>query len=295
MRILVTGATGRLGQHVVDDLARRHEVVATTRNTDPASSCGVTWISADLSRLDAPWNLPPRIDAVLYLAQSRRYREFPEGAADMFAVNVGAFWRLAEYARLAGASHFGFTSTASVYGESTEPLDEAAPIAPTSFYATSKRMAEMILESYAAELPSTILRIFTVYGPSQTDGLVWNLIERVRAGRPVALGGEHGLVLSPVYFSDARRAIVRAIEEPAARGMASVFNVGGAEAVSIRELANAIARECGTVATFVRSEEGGAAGWPADSRAYSTATGWRSRVSLAEGLASTVAAQLLSS
>jgi nucleoside-diphosphate-sugar epimerase len=262
MKLLVTGATGFLGWHLLPALAAEHELYALTRSKTRTAAPQVSWISADLSRPDDPWELPSHVDAVIYLAQSRRHREFPEGARDVMAVNVESFWRLVEYARQAGAQHFVFTSTGSVYEGSEQPLDEQAPLRPATFYATSKRIAEMTLEAYGAVLPATILRLFTLYGPGQREMLIPGLIDRIRSGRAVTLQGPDGLRTSPL--------------------------------LSIRELADAIAAVCGQPARYEQRAEQHAPGWIADSRRFTGATGWRPQYPLHEGLARTVAVPLRS-
>jgi UDP-glucose 4-epimerase len=291
MRILVTGASGFLGRHLIPALGRRHEIVATTRAGISSKESGIRWINADLARMDDDWQFPSHVDAVLYMAQSRRYREFPEGGADMFGVNVHSLWRFVDYARRVGAGQFVFASSANVYGPSPLPLNEEAAIDPTTFYATSKRIAEMILESYGAELPTTILRLFTLYGPGQEDSLVADLIDRVKNGRPVTLSGGCGPKFSPLYVTDACEAIKRVIERPPESAGARHYNVGGTEEVSIRDFAEAIALSCGIDPMFEHREIEGEAGWVVDGRRFAAATGWAPETMLKDGLAHTVSAR----
>ena len=291
MRILVTGASGFLGRHLIPALGRRHEIVATTRAGISSKESGIRWINADLARMDDDWQFPSHVDAVLYMAQSRRYREFPEGGADMFGVNVHSLWRFVDYARRVGAGQFVFASSANVYGPSPLPLNEEAAIDPTTFYATSKRIAEMILESYGAELPTTILRLFTLYGPGQEDSLVADLIDRVKNGRAVTLSGGCGPKFSPLYVTDACEAIKRVIERPPESAGARHYNVGGTEEVSIRDFAEAIALSCGIDPMFEHREIEGEAGWVVDGRRFAAATGWAPETMLKDGLAHTVSAR----
>ena len=288
MRILVTGASGFLGRHLVPALAGRHEVFATTRTGIASNESGIRWINADLARLDDDWQFPSHVDAVLYMAQSRRYRDFPEAGADMFGVNVHSLWRFADYARRVGAGQFVFASSANVYRPSPLPLNEEAAIDPATFYATSKRIAEMILESYGTELPTTILRLFTLYGPGQEDSLVTDLIDRVWKGRPVTLSVECGPKLSPLYVTDACEAIKRVIECPPESAGARHYNVGGIEEVSIRDFAEAIALACGIDPMFEHREFEADAGWVVDGRRFAAATGWAPETTLEDGLTRTV-------
>ena len=154
MRVLVTGATGFLGRHVLPVLAERHKVVAMARR--PVE--GFETVVADLTD---EFELPAGLDAVVHLAQSRRYREWPEGAADMYAVNVHATFRL--LAR-AGAGRFVYASTGGIYAPSPAPLREDDPVAPSGFYPRSKLAAEVLGTFVLAYGQSPAARTDCVHG-----------------------------------------------------------------------------------------------------------------------------------
>jgi len=125
MAVLVTGGGGFLGTALLPRLVARGEVIALRRpGTQPSQVDGVRWVVQDLA---APLSadLPERIDAVIHLAQSRRYREFPDGAIDVYEVNAGATVRLLEYCSRAGAASFTYASSGAVYAPGPEPVNEA--------------------------------------------------------------------------------------------------------------------------------------------------------------------------
>ena len=239
--LLITGARGLLGAHLVPLLGGSWEVVALDR---PA---------ANLSRPLDPASLPPRVDAVVHLAQSGRFRDFPDGARDMFEVNLARLAELLDFARRAGAGHFVHASTGSVYARSTAPLAEEIPTAPRrafGFYAATKRAGELLAQSYAPFMSVVSLRYFFIYGPRQrSDMLVPRLIESVRSGKPVTLQGEDGLRLNPVHADDAAAATAAAL------GLESsaIINVAGPETLSIRAMAEAIGERLGVQPRFERS------------------------------------------
>jgi UDP-glucose 4-epimerase len=236
MIALLTGAGGFLGRRVAGLLAAEHRVLAVTRE-DPGDRIDeVEWLRLDLA--DPAVELPGNIDAVVHLAQSRRYRDFPEGAADVFAVNLAATFRLAEHARRCGARKFVLASTGGVYGpgkaaREDDPVLAAPPDGALGFYVRSKLAAELIVESYASLMETVILRPFFIYGPGQSRMLVRVIAERVLAGEAVSVQGRAGMRVNPIYVDDAARAVQASL----AAGPAGVFNLAGEEVVTIAALA----------------------------------------------------------
>jgi UDP-glucose 4-epimerase len=234
VRILLTGATGFIGRRLLPVLAERHEVVALARTPPPAaaSEAGVRWVRQDLAADLDEAALPEAVDAVVHLAQSRHYKEFPERAEDIFAVNVHGTFRLLEYARRAGAARFLFTSTGGVYGHGSEHMEESDPVSPIDFYLRSKYAAELLVANYEGLLTTVVFRLFFVYGPGQERMLIPTLRARVAAGEEVRIHGDPGVRINPIHVDDA----VRVFEPALALARGSTFNVAGDEAVTLTEL-----------------------------------------------------------
>ncbi len=265
MNVLLTGATGFIGGHLRTRLTQRHEVCALVRERGKFKDEGnSTWTQADLSDSTGELVLPGRIDAIVCLAQSKAYRDFPEKAWEVFSVNVSSVMRLLEYARQHGVKIFVLASTANVYRPCHELISESHSPDPTSFYGRSKRIAEMLVESYAAYFRCVALRLFTVYGPGQAGTLIPSLIERVRNDEPIQLPGGSGLRLTPVYVADVCRIIQAAIETEDASPGFEVFNVGGDEELSIHQIGSIIGDVLGASPRFeiVTGDQQG--GWMAD-------------------------------
>ncbi len=279
MKILLTGAAGFIGRHTLARLEGEHDVYPLVREAPDASR---TWIEQDLTQRFDLARLPERIDAVIHLAQSHRYREFPEGAEDVFAVNVHSTFRLLEYARHAGARTFVLASTGGIYGYSYEALLETAPANPLNFYLTSKHVAESLLVNYQALFPTVVFRFFFVYGRGQGPMLVPTLIEKVRKGDQISVAGRPGQRINPIHVSDAVEAFPRALE----LGRSDVFNIAGTEIVSIRELVGMIEQATGEPA-HVRhidpEHEGDLIG---DNSRMKELLGVQPRMSLLEGIRS---------
>jgi UDP-glucose 4-epimerase len=238
MRVLVTGAGGFIGSRLVRAVEPSHEVFALVRRTSALADHGarVEWIEHDLLMPPAAGMLPGEIDAVIHLAQSDRYRDFPGGAPDVFAVNVRATFELLEYALAAGASRFVFASTGGVYGYNYDRVLETHPVSPLNFYLSSKYAAELMIANYRALLDTVVVRPFFVYGPGQSRMLVPTLVEKVTTGTPVQIDGNPGLTINPIYVDDAVAAIAGALSS---RG-SGLFNLAGDESVTITALVDLI-------------------------------------------------------
>lgn len=233
MKILLTGAGGFVGRHLLTRLEDEHELYPIVRE---APDDARPWIVQDLTQLRDVSHLPSRIDSVIHLAQSRRYREFPEGAEDMYAVNVDSTFRLLEYARAAGAQSFLLASTGGIYGYSYEALVETSPANPLNFYLTSKHIAESLVGNYEPFFQTVVFRFFFVYGPGQERMVVPTLLEKVRKGDQISIAGRPGQRINPIHVEDAVEVFASALNLQ----HSDVFNVAGDEVVSVRELVSVI-------------------------------------------------------
>jgi nucleoside-diphosphate-sugar epimerase len=279
VRILVTGADGFIGRRVLARLDSEHEIHAVVRRAPDASR---DWVVQDLARPLDRRQLPDRMDAVIHLAQSRRYRDFPEGAEDVYAVNVGSTFHLLEYARAAGVKSFVLASTGGIYGYSYEALVESSPANPLNFYLTSKHLAESLVANYQAFFHTVLFRFFFVYGPGQAGMLVPSLLEKVRKGDQITIAGRPGQRINPIHVDDAVGVFAPALE----LNRSDVFNVAGDEVVSVRELVGVIEEATGEPANVrhVKPEHQG--DLVGDNARMKDVLGLRPRISLLDGIRS---------
>jgi nucleoside-diphosphate-sugar epimerase len=288
--ILVTGAEGFVGRHLCARLARQGLRVYGTRRPQRAAPAGdgVEWIAWDMAQ-DQPPPLPAGLSAIVNLAQSSRYREFPEQAADVFAVNVRATFALLDAARRQGVRTFIHASSGSVYGRSDAPATERTAVvtdASAGFYAASKLMGELLAQNFDKLLTVSILRLFFVYGPGQqADRFMPRLIDNVARGRPVTLEGADGISVNPVFASDAIEAIVNLLTTPAG----GIFNIAGKETITLRRLAGLAGELLGRDPHF-ETRSGSAPVLVGDTRLAAERFGWLPAVTMREGLGQTVAA-----
>lgn len=258
MNLLLTGATGLIGRHVLQCLPPEDSVQALVRRaTAETTNAGGQPLIADLADPGFVAALPGEIDAVIHLAQSRNFRAFPDSALEVSEVNLHSTLRLIEWARRAGASHFVYASSGGVYGTSHRAFTEEdglPPPGPLDYYLGTKLSAELLLAPFRSHLTVIILRFFFVYGPGQEDTmLVPRLIKRVADGTPVPLSSQTGIRINPIHATDAATALVKSL------GLQSsaTFNIAGSETVSIRDLCDLIGGITGHSPKYRIQDSGG--------------------------------------
>jgi UDP-glucose 4-epimerase len=241
--IVVTGATGLIGSKFVAALAPEHDVHCVSRETPTAKN--VSWHRVDLSRPCSLQGFPKRVDAVVYLAQSEYFRDFPEHSRDIYQVNTVNLLHMLDYARQAEARIFVYGSSGGVYGTGDGRMTEEIQIPALSdigFYLSTKLCSEIIAQNYVRFLNVVILRYFFVYGCGQRQSmLIPRLVKRVCSGEPILLQGKDGIRINPVHVSDAAAATLRALD----LSVSQTVNIAGPEVLSLREIGDLIGRAVG--------------------------------------------------
>ena len=256
MKILVTGASGHLGARAVDELRIGNDVHAIVRVNPPLALSGVTYHTIDLSSDWSTKVLPNRIDAIIHLAQSRNFREFPRQALEIFQVNVESTAKLLDYALRAGARRFVLASTGGLHRLSESVIDECSPVDPPdgqlAYYFQSKHAAELLAYPYKDVMDISVLRPFFIYGPGQpSDKLIARLLASVRDGQRIKLAGRDGLVINPVFVDDAVALLRSILNTPGSR----TLMVAGPDALSIREIADSIGKQVGRNPVYEQTED----------------------------------------
>ena len=192
MRVVVSGARGFVGRHVVLALAARGvEVVALERSPSPVRTRGIVEeriaSSADdeatLARALAGSHAVVHLSALVHDTGS---------AGDYARSNRDYSLRLARAAAAAGVARFVFLSTIKVHGDSAlSTLSESSPLAPADAYAESKWQAERGLSELALERSASLslvsLRSPLVYGPGVRANFA-RLLQAVARRRPLPFG-----------------------------------------------------------------------------------------------------------
>ena len=247
--ILLTGASGLLGQQVASISPIKCRLICIGRNKKIGLPAKLEYLNLDLTDSSLRAQLPPRIDTVIHLAQSPHFREFPEGAADVFAVNTHSTALLLDYAVKSGCEEFIYASTGGVY-RSSEVLTERSPVLSFNdmqLYPASKLAAEAMLGAYARAFRVVVMRIFFMYGEYQQESmLIPRLVTSVREGRPITLVGPDGFRFNPLYAGDAAELVWAIV----ASKFSGVLNVAGPQELTLKNVGQLIGKKLGITPVF---------------------------------------------
>lgn len=284
--VLVVGGAGFIGTHLLRRIGDDGGAVfATCRKRSGVESLpGVTWVETDVTSPGAAARWPKSCDTVIYLAQSRQWRAFPDGAHDTFQVNVAAVVAAAEYARMAGAKRFIYLSSGSVYPKTDGEIGEDHRFEVPSnraFYPSTKLAAEMLLAPYSVMFPVIVQRLFVPYGAGQDPKMLLpQLVRCVQAGEPITLDGEDGLRINPIAIAD----VIEALIQCAGLDRTITMNVAGPETLTLREVAVEIGRHVGREPVLDRRPGTTAASIVGDTSLLAATLGWTPSRTLSEGL-----------
>ena len=190
--VLVTGANGFLGRHLVAELHRRgHAVRALVRpGTPPPFPAGweVAYVEADLGEPTTLTGLADGCAAIIHAAALAQVN--PARSRAVWAINDGGTAAVLELARQAGAPRFVYVGTANVFGfgPKTNPGDETRPYAGAYYgldYMDSKRAAtDRVLRAVAQwQLPAVLVHPCFMLGPQDTKPTSNALLLELYRGR----------------------------------------------------------------------------------------------------------------
>jgi UDP-glucuronate 4-epimerase len=277
--ILVTGSAGFVGYHVslrllqeghavhgVDNLNGYYDVgLKEARNARLRAQPGYTFQAADLAGAEATAAIfaAARPELVIHLAAQAGVRHslsHPRAYADS---NLIGFLNVLEGCRTHRVGHLVYASSSSVYG-----LNEALPFSvhqatehPVSFYAATKKANELMAHSYSHlfGLPTTGLRLFTVYGPwGRPDMALFAFTKAILAGQPIEIFGDGRMRRDYTYVDDVVEGLLRVARRPASADPAwsaarpdpaassapyRLYNIGNRSTIEVLRLI-AVLEEC---------------------------------------------------
>ncbi len=303
MRILVTGAAGFLGSHLVDRLlAEGHDVLGVD-NLITGSMDNVAHLAREARwqfvRQDVTTYLDVEgpVDGVLHFASPASPVDYLELPIQTLKVGALGTHKALGLARAKGA-RFLLASTSEVYGDPlVHPQEEGYwgnvnPVGPRGVYDEAKRFAEAMTMAYHRYhgVDTRIVRIFNTYGPRMrpNDGrVVSNFIVQALRGEPLTVFGDGSQTRSFCYIDD----LIEGIHRLFLHGAADPVNIGNPTEFTVIQLAEIVLRLTRSAAPIERKPlpvDDPRVRQPDIGRARAL-LGWEPSVALEEGLGRTIA------
>jgi dTDP-glucose 4,6-dehydratase len=268
VKILVTGADGFIGSHVVETLVKSgHEVRAFVLynsfnswgwldESDKAIRDSVDIFAGDIRDPHGVDKAVEKQEVILNLAALIAIPYSYHSPDTYIDTNIKGTLNILQAARRHGVKRVVQTSTSEVYGTAQYiPIDEAHPLHPQSPYAATKVGADQLALSFHAsfDVPVGILRPFNTYGPRQSArAVIPTIISQLANKSKVKLGS-----LSPTrdfsFVQDTANGFLAAAQSDAIVGQ--TINLGSGFEISIKETAEIIAKLMNTKLELVDDEQ----------------------------------------
>ncbi len=202
---------------------------------------------------------------VWHLAANPDIRRGTDDPTVDFEHGTRATFNVLEAARRFDVQRVLFASSSVVYGLPTvfPTPEEYGPLLPQSQYGAAKLAAEGLLSAYCHSygLRGCIFRFANIVGPAMAHGVIHDFLRKLQSD-PTTLEvlGDGRQAKSYLWIDDCLDAMLLAADRAA--GTVSVFNLGTAEQVAVREIAERVVRALGGHARIAYT--GGSQGWPGD-------------------------------
>jgi UDP-glucose 4-epimerase len=256
MTVWITGANGFIGRHLARSLADTGHAVhgvghGALDDAERHLLCLRMWLNgeidaANLNALAAASGLP---STIFHLAGGSSVGLSIAQPFEDFSRTVAGTARLLEWLRLSAPEcRLIAASSAAVYGaDHAGAISEDAPLTPMSPYGQHKLMMEQLCGSYAATfgLRSTVVRLFSVYGPHLRKQLLWDICSRLQKGEQnLVLGGTGAELRDWTDIRDVVR-LFAGINGHPQREAFEVINGGSGRGTSVADIAGLLVKNWG--------------------------------------------------
>jgi len=258
VKVLITGGAGFIGSHLADHLlARGDQVVilddlSTGRLSNIEHLMGrpdVEFVLGSILNSDLVDSVVSRVEVVYHLAAAVGVQLIVEKPLQSLMTNIRGSEIVFEKAHKHGARML-VTSTSEIYGKNTsDRLREeddrilGSPLKSRWSYSEAKAIDEILAYTYWREkgLETVIVRLFNTVGPRQTGSygmVIPRFVSQALRNEPITVYGSGDQTRCFCFVGDVVSGMIRLCDHPEAFG--KVFNLGGNEEISIRELAERI-------------------------------------------------------
>ena len=229
--ILVTGASGFIGQHLVRELRQYYQIILQMRKKSRETT-RIKTFTLDFSRTLNLNKLDTEVGKIVHLAgEFEKKKDFKR----LYFANTYSTYLLTNWAVEHGIGEFVLASTGGVYGLGRHREDD--PTNPLDLYALTKRQAEEIL-LWSPIKKAKIGRIFFCYGPGAKRGLIYNLFQKVIKGEEITVDR---LVINPIYIDDLIEYLKRMLRSTEG----GIFNLAGPEEILLSDLVDMLGKIAG--------------------------------------------------
>jgi NAD dependent epimerase/dehydratase len=304
-RVLVTGAGGFIGSHLVERLVELGASVRALIHYNALGSWGwldysphrerIEVIMGDLTDRDLVFQAARNVEIVFHLGALIAIPYSYQAPSSYVRTNIEGTLNILLAARDLKVGRLVHTSTSEVYGTARYvPIDENHPLQGQSPYSATKIAADKLAEAFHCSygVPVVIVRPFNTYGPRQsTRAVIPTIISQCLNGDTIRLGHLHP-TRDLNYVSDTVEGFLRAAIADNVLGQ--TINLGSGREISIGNLALLIARLLGKQVQVItderrrRPEKSEVERLLADNSKAKRLLGWEPRVSLEEGLLRTI-------
>jgi UDP-glucuronate 4-epimerase len=270
--VLVTGAAGFIGSHLVDALLQEGWRVTALDDFDTFYSPAIKernvaahltdpnyrLVRGDIRDAGAFSTIRERYDAIVHLAARPGVRPSIVDPETCQQINVSGTQNVLELARHTGTPHVVFASSSSVYGvnPNTPWRETDYVLQPISPYASTKVSGELLghVYSHLYGFRFIALRFFTVYGPRQRPDLaIHGFARRMVAAEPIPVFGDGSTRRDYTYIDDIVAGIRGALAYD--RSRYEVINLGNDRTVTLNEMIHELERSLGVTAIIDRQPE----------------------------------------
>ena len=235
MRIFVTGGAGFIGTHLCKKLASLHKVTVydnfsnSNRENFPVME-NVKLIVGDISNNSKLLDSMKNHDIVIHLAAKTDVIDSINNPDDTFQTNVQGSQNVLDSCKFNNISKIIITSSASVYQNSDNPVNETSISKPLSPYGQSKLDMEKI--TMQSKIDYTILRLFNVYGDGHTSGVITNFKKNILENKPLIIFGDGTAIRDFIHIDDVVNGIIISI-----KSKFGIYNIASGNGTSIGDLA----------------------------------------------------------
>lgn len=243
MKVLITGSSGFLAQHIVPRFQLiGHEVIGVDKRPG-------LFTTKQLDVFDLNFRDLMGVDAVVHLAWRTNIPDCSRHPRESTRENIDMTIHILELAKEAGVKKFFFPSTASLYGNNPTPWKEDMPAAPIEHYSWQKLACESACKMYAGMgLNTVVARFFQIFGEYQRDDTALAAFLRAKKnGKPITLtettaqSSFKSAQRDFVYAGDVAEAVYLLVHDNRAQN-GEIYNIGGT-VHTIEEIATEIGGE----------------------------------------------------